>query len=291
MELPFRLLSVFARPGEPFTGNPLAVVQDLVGLSQDDMQALGRQFNLSETTFVRPADPADGAGVNARVRIFTPDIEMPFAGHPTLGTASVVADQQQRAEVVLAMPAGQVPVRQEEGRWVLTTARTATTRPFEAAPADLARAVGLAAADLVGDPVWMDAGVEQLIVQVRDRAIVEAAAPDVRGLLATALAHYGECPVLLWAADPEDDSRVVARFFYTGSGAVFEDPATGSASANLGAWWGAQGRTGRTHVVQQGELTGRASTLYVTPRPDGRVEVGGYVVPTGRGVLELEQRG
>src|SRR6185295_6827788 len=132
----FRIVNVFTVDGDPFSGNPLCVFEDARGLSDGQMQALARQMNLSETTFVLPGERGD-----ARVRIFTPGYEMPFAGHPTLGTASVVAGSRQR--VVLDMKAGLVPVTRTGEAWTLRAAKPPATRPVSATRAELARMVGL----------------------------------------------------------------------------------------------------------------------------------------------------
>ena len=116
MAYAFRIVNVFTVAGDRLSGNPLAVFEDARGLDDRTMQALARQLNLSETTFVLPSERAD-----ARVRIFTPGFEMPFAGHPTLGTASVVAAGRDR--VVLELAAGLVPVtRGGDGAWTLRAA-------------------------------------------------------------------------------------------------------------------------------------------------------------------------
>lgn len=139
MDLPFRLLNVFSLDGDPFSGNPLAVVTEAGGLSDAQMQAWARQFNLSETAFVTSHD---GAG-HATVRIFTPGHEMPFAGHPTLGTASVVAALALSPldAVSLTVPAGEIPVSRLGAGWRLT-APVATTREVTSSQADLAGGLG-----------------------------------------------------------------------------------------------------------------------------------------------------
>jgi len=128
MRLDYRILNVFARPGERLSGNPLCVFEDGSGLDSAQMQALALQFNLSETTFILPSRTAD-----ARVRIFTPAYEMPFAGHPTLGTAHVVRSLRRCADRVrLELAAGVIPVAAERDFWELR-ANTATTRAPRAA--------------------------------------------------------------------------------------------------------------------------------------------------------------
>src|SRR5258708_34619869 len=117
---PFRIVNVFTQGQGPFTGNPLCVFENGAGLSDEDMQALARQFNLSETTFILP--PTDSkAGASARVRIFTPSYEMAFAGHPTLGTAQICRALKLGGDsLALEMQAGLIPVQAAGDRWTLT---------------------------------------------------------------------------------------------------------------------------------------------------------------------------
>jgi len=277
----FRLLTVFARPDEPFSGNPLAVVEDPDGLDTATCQAIARQFNLSETTFVGPTE----SGADARVRIFTPTIELPFAGHPTLGTAAVVAERSGRDEVVLGMPAGRVPVRLIEGRWTLTANPTVVTTA-EPEQAQLGAMLGLPPADLAGPAVWADAGLRQLLVPATSAEAVRRAAPDAPLLRRLAMTASGEALVYLWARSGPD--RVEARLFFSEGTAVVEDPATGSACANLGGLWAHEGRRGLRVVVDQGAAVQRPSLLHVEVTDEGAVLVGGLVREVGRGTLAVD---
>src|SRR5437762_2608923 len=135
----FRIVNVFAE--ERLAGNPLAVFEDGRGLDDATMQALALQFNLSETTFVLPSTRA-----SAHVRIFTPTFEMPFAGHPTLGSAHVVRSLMGSDEVTLEMRAGVIPVRAQGDVWTLE-ANAPRTRAVAASRDELAAMLGLAAAD------------------------------------------------------------------------------------------------------------------------------------------------
>ncbi len=136
MNYRYRIVNVFTREGDPFSGNPLCVFEDARGLGDAQMQALALQFNLSETTFVLPSTSAD-----ARVRIFTPDYEMPFAGHPTLGTACVLSRLAGPGEsVTLEINVGVVPVRLDSGLRELA-APSPSARPARATAAALAGAV------------------------------------------------------------------------------------------------------------------------------------------------------
>src|SRR5690348_9245037 len=153
----FRILNVFARDGR-LTGNPLCVFEDGQGLDDATLQALARQFNLSETTFILPS-----AKATAQVRIFTPSYEMPFAGHPTLGTAHVVRALHGRDEVTLEMKAGVIPVHARGDRWTLQ-AVPPKARAFEMHRRELAEILGLEERDMAEYPLWVSAGREQLIV-------------------------------------------------------------------------------------------------------------------------------
>ena len=184
MDLAYRIVNVFTVGDDPFSGNPLAVFEDAADVSDEQMQAIARQLNLSETTFV--TGPG-GDGVDADVHIFTPEYELPFAGHPTLGTAYVVSSLLSgRESVVLGMPAGRVPVSLNGSRWVLTTAVAPTTRAVDVMPADLAAMIGVDADDVGEGPLWVDTGVEQLILPLRSVEAVRRAHVDARLLRRTA---------------------------------------------------------------------------------------------------------
>jgi PhzF family phenazine biosynthesis protein len=279
MDLPFRLLNVFSLDGDPFSGNPLAVVTDAGGLSDAQMQAWARQFNLTETAFVTSHDDAG----RATVRIFTPGHEMPFAGHPTLGTAAVVAALAPSPldAVSLTVPAGEIPVSRLGAGWRLT-APDATTREVTSSQTDLAAGLGVDPSVVVrSDALWVSAGVEQLVVRVDSVAGVRACRPD-----AVAMAEHMTSPgrpphVYVWAwTGPRS---IEARLFYTQDGAVHEDPATGSACANLGAWLVHQGSRDVSVAVSQGAAVARPSLLLLEIDSGGRVHVGGRVDLVGAG--------
>lgn len=250
------------------------------------MQSWARQFNLSETTFVTAVDVRTPA---AAARIFTPAHEMPFAGHPTLGTAYVVVDCIQAVsgehlgEVTLHLPAGPVPVTREGSRWVLQ-ASPATVREVDTPYAELADALGLAQEALVpGGARWVDCGVEQLVVALRDSDAVRACRPSHDALVAAAMPVHGSPQVYVWAQTGPQAAE--ARFFFTQDGVVLEDPATGSACANLGGWFVSSGRRDVRLEVAQGAAVGRPSRLSLTVTAAGDVLVGGRVREVGSGVI------
>jgi trans-2,3-dihydro-3-hydroxyanthranilate isomerase len=275
----FRIVNVFARDGR-LTGNPLCVFEDGKGLDEAAMQALARQFNLSETTFILPSDKA-----SARVRIFTPAYEMPFAGHPTLGTAHVVRSLGGGDRVVLEMKAGLIPVAAQGDRWTLTANRARSRAVAEDAAA-LARTVGLEASDIGESPLWMNAGTEQLMLPVRSRDAVRRALPRPDAFLALRSEDTpGKTYVFF---DSAGEGEVEARFFFPSATAILEDPATGSACANLGGWFATR-QPGRRveRIVLQGDAVKRPSTLRLLVKEDGEVQVGGDVVELGRGTVSL----
>ena len=204
----YRIVNVFAR--SRFAGNALAVFEDGSTLSDEQMQALALQLNLSETTFVVPSKVA-----TARVRIFTPTFEMPFAGHPTLGTAHVVRSLTRCGDALtLEMRAGVIPVSAEGDAWTLR-ANPPRTRHAEATLVDLAAMLGLDAMDVRVDARWIDTGSEQLVVRLATPEAVKRCLPDAR-LLAKHGSNASRAGlVYVWAhhdAPPDEDGeRIVAR--------------------------------------------------------------------------------
>ena len=281
----FRIVNVFTAGDDPWSGNPLCVFEDATGLTADQMQALARQFNLSETTFVLPAT---APGATARARIFTPSFEMPFAGHPTLGTAHVVRGILGTGDrVVLELPVGLVEVTASGNRWTLV-ARPPGTRAPQASAADLAAMLNLPEDAIGPHPLWVDTGAEQLVVPLTSVEAVRQARPDGE-LFATVgfSAARGASMVYVWAHATADE--VVARFFFSRSArGIVDDPATGSACANLGGWMLATGAKLPVGLnVQQGEAVSRPSRLRLDVLRDGTIRVGGHVRDVAGGSLTL----
>lgn len=278
--LSYRIVNVFTRGGR-LTGNPLCVFEDGTGLDTAAMQALARQFNLSETTFILPSEAA-----TARVRIFTPAYEMPFAGHPTLGTAHVVRSMKRAGDsLTLEMKAGVIPVKAAGDRWTLT-ANPPTWREVEQPRAELAAILGLSAEDLAERPLWVKAGKEQLVVPVRTVEAVRRARP-VPDAFSRLSSEDGQAMAYVFADEGEAKGAVVSRFFFPAGAAILEDPATGSACANLGGWFCAM-RPGVdvSRTVSQGDEVARPSTLFLDVAA-GVISVGGVVADLGRGTVSL----
>lgn len=279
--LRYRLVNVFAEPdtaGYPFCGNPLAVIEDGAGLLDADMQRIAQQFNLSETTFLFPSEVA-----TAKVRIFTPGYELPFAGHPTLGSAFVVnALRKTERHFSLEFKAGMVPVSCDGERWTLTVSNPTLT-PAEATRAQLAHMLGLPEEAVTGDAVWGSFAEKQLLVPLASPAHVAAAAPDLALMRRYAANDRRSVNAYVFA---RTETGFVSRFFWVQNGGVCEDPGTGSACANLGGWWLAnQGGQPLQAQVAQGDAMGRPNRLLLDVNAQGEIRVGGRVVEIGRGEL------
>ena len=277
--LSYRIVNVFTQGDDPFSGNPLCVFESGASLDTPRMQALALQFNLSETTFILPSKLA-----NARVRIFTPNYEMRFAGHPTLGTAHVcralgIGDEN----LTLEMQAGIIPVRAAGRRWTLQ-ANAPSWREVPEPRSTLATMLGVGEDEIGDRPLWVNAGTEQLVVPLTNEGAVRRA--KVNGdLLSQLKREDGARKVYVFAPTA---GRLLARFFFPQGAAVLEDPATGSATANLGGWCLALGRPLPCEFeISQGEYTGRPSTLFLRVAADRAVLVSGDVIELGRGTITL----
>ena len=277
----YRIVNVFTREGGALTGNPLCVFEDGTGLDDATQQALARQFNLSETTFILPSSKA-----TARVRIFTPSYEMPFAGHPTLGTAHVVRSLRGAGDAIaLEMQAGVIPVNAKGDRWTLQAVEP-RSRAVELHRAELEEILGLQAGDVAEWPLWVSAGREQLVVPLTSVEAVRRARPRADAF-ARLKSSEGASMAYVFHDAGDAAGTVESRFFFPSGPAILEDPATGSACANLGGWFTVvRPRTDVKRRVSQGEAVQRPSTLYLDVT-HGAIHVGGDVVELGRGSVRL----
>ena len=275
----YRLVNVFTHGRRVLSGNPLCVFERAQSLDEATMQALALQFNLSETTFILPSERA-----SARVRIFTPRYEMPFAGHPTLGTAHVCRALGLGGErLTLEMQAGVIAVRALDDRWTLQ-ANAPSWREVTESRGLLAGMLGLAERELAERPLWVNAGREQLIVPLASEAAVRRVNVQA-GLLAELKSIDGQSMVYVFAPA---GTGTLARFFFPVGNSVREDPATGSATANLGGWCLAMGRALPCEFdLSQGEYTGRPSQLRLQVDAERRIFVSGEVIEIGRGTINL----
>ncbi len=267
MGRPFQLIDVFGR-GD-FTGNPLAVVAGADDLDTDTLQRITRWLNLSETTFLLA--PTD-ARADYRVRIFTLERELPFAGHPTLGSChawlAFGGRPRQHAEVVQECGAGLVAVRRE-ARLAFAAPPLIRSGPVEPAElAQVAEVLHLPTAAIV-DAQWVDNGPGWLAVMLGSAEAVLAVEP--------ARAHAR--PVYIGVVGPHpgggEAGFEIRALFSDQQGAVIEDPVTGSLNASVAQWLYASGRVAGPYVAAQGTRLGRTGRVHIERDDDGQVWVGG----------------
>ncbi len=298
----YETVNVFT--GERFGGNPLAVLPDARGLTDDQMQAIARDFNLSETTFVLPPDNPQH---HARVRIFTPAHEMPFAGHPNVGTGFVLARAMDNPPEHLTFEeiAGLVRVHiLRDANKQITGARISAPQSLsigDAVPTEtVAACASLTPEDFLTtahDPLTASVGTGFVIAEVASLDALARAAPDLAAFRAAGGAQAAGAQLrfalLMYVRRDGDATRLRARMFAP-LGGVLEDPATGSACAALGALLTAMapGENVDLHYeIEQGVEMGRPSLLIASGRKtaEGPVEatVAGSCVPAARGTLEV----
>ena len=296
----FWRVDVFAE--RPLEGNPLAVFPHAEGLTNAEMLAITREMNLSETTFVLKPTMR---GANYRNRIFTPGGEIPFAGHPSLGTAYVAA-----AEGIVPLREGVQTVRQElqvgvlpldlhvRGgvieRVVMTQATPRVGRPIENVRA-ITRALGVRDRDLTATkllPRVVSTGAPSLQIPLRSLDVVRTLSPDPRALQKVLSRVHRDAGAYVFAFETEGDADFHARGFFPLLGVV-EDPATGSAGGACGAYLAAVGRLPEKEwfSIEQGIEMNHPSRIEVSVTVERRrpvkVRVGGNVIPVMRGTLTL----
>jgi PhzF family phenazine biosynthesis protein len=277
MDRPFAQVDVFTTG--PGLGNPLAVVLDGTGLTTDEMRRFARWTNLSETTFVFPPEHSKA---DYHVRIFTPDDELPFAGHPTLGTCHAWLEAggtaRHDARVVQECGAGLVVIRRApDGQ--LAFAAPPLVRAGEVEEdlvVQIAASLGVARADIV-DAQWVDNGPGWVAVLLRDgQAVLDVVPGDV-------FLDLG----LLGLYPPGSEAALEVRALYPQNGYVVEDPVTGSLNASAAGWLLATGRLTAPYTASQGGAIGRAGRIAITQDADGSVWTGGRTVTVVRGSVAI----
>lgn len=302
MRFPFVTADVFTN--RVFGGNPLAVFPDARGIPEDALLNIAREFNFSETVFVYPPEnPAHAR----RLRIFTPAAEIPFAGHPTIGAAHVLAARGEipldgaETQIILEEGVGPVPVRIRATDGTPTFAQLTAAKLPEVGPPPpgrsiLADVLALDPADILGGmvaPQAVSCGLPFLIVPLRDRDAVRRARVRMDHWESSLKAYWAPA-ILVFSRDPErEGSDVRARVFVPGL-SVPEDPATGSAAAALGGYLAAREPAGDATlrwVVEQGFEMGRPSILEIEVEKRGdaiaAVRVGGQSVLVTEGTISV----
>ena len=299
----YRYLTADVFTTRRFGGNQLAVVPDADGLTDGEMQQIAREFNYSETVFILPSRDASSL---CRLRIFTPDEELPFAGHPTIGAAFILTRIGMvdlisgSALIQFDEDAGPVSVEIEVRenapfRATLTTPRLPEHRSSLLANAELARLLGLSPDDLLGgdfNPEAVSCGLPFLIVPLRSRAAVSQIHLDLE-FWRTSLATTWAPLLSIFSFETDSPADLHVRVLCPGLG-MAEDPATGSAAAALGGYLAARNplATGTLHwTIEQGIEMGRPSLIEVAvDKIDGRVgavRVGGSAVSVMAGEIEV----
>ena len=276
MERPFCQVDVFT--DEPYFGNPVAVVMDGKGLITEEMQRFARWTNLSETTFILPPQAAEA---DYRVRIFTPSRELPFAGHPTLGTChawlSGGGTPHREDVVVQECDAGLIELRRAGGTLAFAAPPLVRSGPVDEQTLDrLVSGLNLSRADVV-DAQWVDNGPGWVAVLLASAEAVLAVRP-------------GESDLDIGVAGPYPAGAPEAfevRAFTPLLGGSGEDPVTGSLNASLAGWLLDSGRATVPYVASQGTAMGRRGRVHISRDADGTIWVGGGTVTCVRGTAEL----
>ncbi|HEY2193268.1 MAG TPA: PhzF family phenazine biosynthesis protein [Actinomycetospora sp.] len=270
---PFSQVDVFT--DQLTAGNPVAVVHDADGLSDEAMAAVASWTNLSETTFLLP--PTD-PGAAYRLRIFTPRTELPFAGHPTLGSARAWLEAggvpRDPSGPVQECGVGLVRLRSSGGRLAFAAPPLRRSGPVDEADVDtLVRGLGLDRT-AVRDAAWVDNGPGWVALLLPDAATVLGLEPDLRALAAN---EVSRAVGVVGAHPAGDEAAFEVRAFVPAMG-VGEDPVTGSLNAGLGRWLVDAGHAPSSYVAAQGTRLGRRGRVHVE-HADGQVWVGGWTVP------------
>jgi trans-2,3-dihydro-3-hydroxyanthranilate isomerase len=294
----FVQVDVFAR--KQLAGNPLAVFPDARGLSDEEMQALAREMNLSETTFILPREPDIEAREGTKVRIFTVAEELPFAGHPTLGTAlCLYASRRHSEQIILDLKVGKVPVRftpdsnngksdRVDGKVFGEMRQRDPEFGQTFSREDVARAVGIDAGELASDRPCqvVSTGLAFAIVPFRNLKGLTNFKPDIGR--ATSFLEGTDARFFYFICREAEQKMRARMFFYGG-----EDPATGSAAGCAAAWMAKHGvaKSDEQMIIWQGIEAGRPSEIFVRASFDAdrvtNVRVGGYAAEVLRGTVTL----
>ncbi|MBX2812941.1 MAG: PhzF family phenazine biosynthesis protein [Myxococcales bacterium] len=292
MQRRFSQVDVFS--SSPYWGNPVAIVHDGLGLSDDSLQRFAHWTNLSETTFLLPPSHPDA---DYRVRIFTPGNELPFAGHPTIGTCHAWLEAggtpKMDGMVTQECGVGLVKLRQTSNR--LAFAAPPLIRSGPVAEADIQKACRFLRIerDQVMDAQWADNGPGWMVVMLESAAAVLDVEPDTTAPEASGVGIVGPARVGVvglrkpsMGDDANREVKVEVRAFFRAAGAVKEDPVTGSLNAALAQWLLRSGQLSAPYVASQGTALGRSGRVYID-EDDGQIWVGGHAVTCVSGTVEL----
>lgn len=285
----YYLLDVFT--DQPFTGNPLAVFLDADGLNTSTMQALANELNLAETVFLGAATGPN----HYPMRIFTPTRELPFAGHPTVGTARLLAELNlvnPAHEIVLQPPIGELVVSYKQGRATFTTAQRAKVMDSTIDHATAAKLLGLESHQVIGNPGFSSFGLPFHLIELVDYEALVRISIDNALWESSVMTSTAE-QIYLYVTKPANNATIhISSRMFCMHASICEDPATGSAAAALTGYLASLQTDALQCTIHQGDEMGRPSVIYTAANGEiepGFVTVGGNAVVVGQGAFKLHQ--
>lgn len=284
---PFHLVNVFAE--SHFGGNPLAVFPNADGLTDVQMQAIAQQFNLSETVFLfAPTNLHGNDNAMANLRIFTPNYEMPLAGHPTLGSGFILKSLNDLpSQFVVNTQAKAVEIFTSNSR-IQIKIQGYQAKQINADKASLAALSGINTDDFVGHAYFINSGTQQILVELTNRQALANVQIDMAKLrelnINNPFKTTEEPSIYYWF----DDGEIVhSRMFFEQNNSLVEDSGTGSACANLGAYFILQNKYPIAKTIYQGDDMGRPNRLTLNVDNEQNIFVGGNVIEVGKGEFYL----
>ena len=272
----YKIVNVFAE--SHFGGNPLAVFPEADGLNTEQMQLIARQFNLSETVFLHQSDTPQAV---KKLRIFTPNYEMPFAGHPTIGSAFVAHSLfNLPSHYQFETQAGLVSLLHQNRLITFSLDKEVIAEPSPYAKADFAELLGLPEQAIL-ETTWINTGSNQLLVRVNSAQAV--ADCQINPALFTQIVGKNRS-IYIWF---EENQTAKVRLFFMNGGSIAEDPGTGSAAANLGGWCILNRRYPMQWQITQGDEIGRPNRLTLRVDENQIIYVGAEAILVGEGLFYL----
>ncbi|RVU82024.1 PhzF family phenazine biosynthesis protein [Leucothrix sargassi] len=285
-QYPFHLVNVFAETH--FGGNPLAVFPHADGLNDEQMQSIAQQFNLSETVFIFAPTDLHATKAVANLRIFTPNYEMPLAGHPTLGSGFILKSLNDLpSQFVVNTQAKAVEIFTSNSR-IQIKIQGYQAKQINADKASLAALSGINTDDFVGHAYFINSGTQQILVELTNRqalANVQIDMPKLRELnIDNPFKTTKEPSIYYWF---DDGDIIHSRMFFEQNNSLVEDSGTGSACANLGAYFISQNHYPISKAIHQGDDMGRPNRLTLNVDNEQNIFVGGNVIEVGKGEFYL----
>ncbi|BFM98794.1 PhzF family phenazine biosynthesis protein [Moraxella sp. K02] len=285
-QYPFHLVNVFAE--SHFGGNPLAVFPHADGLNDEQMQSIAQQFNLSETVFIFAPTDLHATKAVANLRIFTPNYEMPLAGHPTLGSGFILKSLNDLpSQFVVNTQAKAVEIFTSNSR-IQIKIQGYQAKQINADKASLAALSGINTDDFVGHAYFINSGTQQILVELTNRqalANVQIDMPKLRELnIDNPFKTTKEPSIYYWF---DDGDIIHSRMFFEQNNSLVEDSGTGSACANLGAYFISQNHYPISKAIHQGDDMGRPNRLTLNVDNEQNIFVGGNVIEVGKGEFYL----